>query len=52
MQKEKELQITLRNVSKKYRKHSILENVSLDIYKGDFVCIFGKVEEEKQHFWI
>ena len=42
MQKEKELQITLRNVSKKYGEHSILENISLDIYKGDFVCIFGK----------
>ena len=37
MQKEKELQITLRNVSKKYGEHSILENISLDIYKGDFV---------------
>ena len=42
MQKEKELQITLRNVSKKYGKHSILQNISLDIYKGDFICIFGK----------
>ena len=39
MQKEKELQITLRNVSKKYGEHSILENVSLDIYKGDF-CLY------------
>ncbi|SFE74783.1 ATP-binding cassette domain-containing protein [Peptostreptococcus sp. D1] len=42
MQKEKELQITLRNISKKYGNHSILKNISLDIYQGDFVCIFGK----------
>ena len=43
MQKKKrELQITLRNVSKNMGNTVFLENVSLDIYKGDFVCIFGK----------
>ena len=49
MQKEKELQITLRNVSKKYGEHSILENISLDIYKGDFVCIIWEEWRRKNN---
>ncbi|WP_044565078.1 ATP-binding cassette domain-containing protein [Anaerococcus provencensis] len=41
MEKRK-LQISLKNVSKKYGSHIILENINLDIYEGDFICIFGK----------
>lgn len=35
-------QISLKNISKKYGNHKILENINLDIYQGDFICIFGK----------
>lgn len=35
-------QISLKNISKKYGNHKILENINLDIYEGDFICIFGK----------
>ncbi|MDR1773692.1 MAG: ATP-binding cassette domain-containing protein [Clostridioides sp.] len=35
-------QISLKDISKKYGNHSILEDISLDIYAGDFICIFGK----------
>ena len=35
-------QISLKNISKKYVNHKILENINLDIYEGDFICIFGK----------
>ena len=41
MEKRK-LQISLKNVSKKYGSHIILENINLDIYEGDFICLFGK----------
>ena len=42
MKNEKKIQIALRNISKKYGNHSILDNINIDIYQGDFVCIFGK----------
>ena len=32
-------QISLKNISKKYGNHKILENINLDIYQGDFICI-------------
>ena len=35
-------QISLKNISKKYGNHKILENINLDIYEGNFICIFGK----------
>lgn len=35
-------QISLKNISKIYGKHKILDKVNLDIYKQDFICIFGK----------
>lgn len=42
MQNERKLQIVLRDVSKKFGNHRILENINLDICQGEFVCIFGK----------
>ncbi len=35
-------QISLKNISKKYGNHKVLENINLEIYEGDFICIFGK----------
>lgn len=42
MENKKELQISLENISKKYDEDTILENINLQIYKGDFICLFGK----------
>lgn len=35
-------QILLKNVTKKYGEHLILDNINLQVRKGDFICIFGK----------
>ena len=35
-------QISLKNISKKYGNHKVLENINREIYEGDFMCIFGK----------
>ena len=42
MQNERKPQIVLRDVSKKFGNHRVLENINLDICQGEFVCIFGK----------
>lgn len=43
----KKLQISLENISKKYGNHTILKNININIYEGDFICIFGKSGEGK-----
>ena len=43
MQREMIAQISLKNISKSYGNHLILKNIDLDIYEGDFICIFGKM---------
>lgn len=35
------LQISLKNIAKRYNNHKVLNNITLDIYKGDFICIYG-----------
>ena len=35
------LQILLKNIAKRYNNHKVLNNITLDIYKGDFICIYG-----------
>ena len=35
-------QIQLKNITKKYGEHLILDNIDLQIREGDFICIFGK----------
>ena len=47
MQRELIAQISLKNISKSYGNHLILKNIDLDIYEGDFICIFGKSGEGK-----
>lgn len=47
MQREMIAQISLKNISKSYGNHLILKNIDLDIYEGDFICIFGKSGEGK-----
>lgn len=42
MNNEKKMQISLKNICKKYGNHCVLNNINLDIYRGDFICIFGK----------
>lgn len=42
MSNEKKMQISLKNICKKYGNHCVLNNINLDIYQGDFICIFGK----------
>lgn len=42
MSNEKKIQISLKNVCKKYGRHCVLNNINLEIYQGDFICIFGK----------
>ncbi len=37
-----EPQVSLKGLSKSYGDHIILNNIDLDIYTGDFLCIFGK----------
>lgn len=39
---EKMAFIELKNINKKYEKKSVLENLNLDIYEGEFVGIKGK----------
>lgn len=34
--------ISLKNVSKKFDNKIILDNISLNIHKGDFICLYGK----------
>ena len=47
MQNDVNTQILLKNITKKYGEHLILENIDLQIRKGDFICIFGKSGEGK-----
>lgn len=42
MTNDKKIQIILKNVCKNYGKHCVLNNINLEIYQGDFICIFGK----------
>ena len=42
MQNDVDTQILMKNITKKYGEHLILENIDLQIRKGDFICIFGK----------
>ena len=35
-------QISLKNVNKSFGAHHVLNDVNIDINKGDFICIFGK----------
>lgn len=35
-------QIVLNNIVKKYGERTILDSVNMEIYPGEFVCIFGK----------
>ena len=37
-----EVQISLKNVNKSFGAHHVLNDVNIDINKGDFICIFGK----------
>ena len=37
-----EAQISLKNVNKSFGAHHVLNDVNIDINKGDFICIFGK----------
>ena len=37
MQNERKPQIVLRDVSKKFGNHRVLENINLDICQGEFV---------------
>ena len=45
-----EPQVSLKGLSKSYGDHIILNNIDLDIYTGDFLCIFGKSGCGSQHF--
>lgn len=47
MQNDVDTQILMKNITKKYGEHLILENIDLQIRKGDFICIFGKSGEGK-----
>lgn len=35
------LQVSLKNITKRYSNYKILNNINLDIYRGDFICIYG-----------
>lgn len=35
-------QIVLKDITKKYGNRIILDGINMEIYKGDFICIFGK----------
>ena len=37
-----EAQISLKNVNKSFGAHHVLNDVNIDINKGDFICIFSK----------
>ena len=37
-----EAQISLKNVNKSFEEQHVLNDVNIDINKGDFICIFGK----------
>lgn len=41
MNNSNNLQVSLKNITKRYSNHKILNNINLDIYKGDFICIYG-----------
>lgn len=47
MQSDIATQIQLKNITKKYGEHLILDNIDLQIREGDFICIFGKSGEGK-----
>lgn len=41
MNNSNNLQVSLKNITKRYSNYKILNNINLDIYRGDFICIYG-----------
>lgn len=39
---ENSAQIILKDIEKAYGSRKILDGISMEIYPGDFICIYGK----------
>lgn len=42
--------IQVKNLQKSFGANTVLDGVTVDIYKGDVVCVIGRQAQVKAHF--